>query len=263
VQKEEMTTAMIKMKINPTHAKIRVDKIWEESAATATLDFAHYKDHVRRYESRMLDLFDAFDTSNTGGLSRDELEAGIRGGAPPGTTDREVQELMSAFGTRPDGSVTFNEFAQVMLPLAATEKKDFFAGNYGTVEMAVPLTTSRAQTFWAGMAAGIVSRTATAPMDRLRAKMAAGGKGSQGGTMAAFRAMYAEGGIRGMWTGNGANIVQVGPESALLFLLNDLLKPYVARITGGDPERQTVVEKFVCGSTAGATSMTLVCGSRV
>ena len=87
-----MTTAMVKMKINPTHAKIRVDKIWEESAATATLDFAHYKDHVRRYESRMLDLFDAFDTSNTGGLSRDELEAGIRGGAPPGTTDREVRK---------------------------------------------------------------------------------------------------------------------------------------------------------------------------
>jgi len=93
-------------------------------------------------------------------------------------------------------------------------------------------------------------------MDRLRAKMAAGvGKsGSNPGVVGAFRNMLAEGGIRGLWTGNGANIVQVGPESALLFLLNDLYKPYVAQ----DPKNLTIFERFTCGSAAGATSMTLV-----
>ena len=55
-------------------------------------------------------------------------------------------------------------------------------------------------------------------------------------------------------TGNGANVIQVGPESALLFLLNDLYKPYIAE----DPKRMSVFEKFVCGSAAGASAMTLV-----
>lgn len=91
----------------------------------------------------------------------------------------------------------------------------------------------------AGGAAGVVSRTATAPFDRLKVYLIAQtdvhdakeaiktaalkGEATQAVKSAArpmadaVRALWNAGGIRSMFAGNGLNVVKVLPESAIKF----------------------------------------------
>lgn len=100
----------------------------------------------------------------------------------------------------------------------------------------------------AGFLNGAVSRTATAPFDRLRAVLATGRETS---ALSAARNMLKAEGIRGFWASNLANVVQVGPENAIAFTLNSLLKDKVC----SDVHAPTFVERFALGSTAGAIAM--------
>lgn len=70
-----------------------------------------------------------------------------------------------------------------------------------------------------------------------------------------LRSMYQAGGLRCMWQGNAANVLQVGPESAILFFTNDILKSLIQE-KGGEP--LSLGQKFACGALAGIISMTTV-----
>jgi len=118
----------------------------------------------------------------------------------------------------------------------------------------------------AGFIAGGVSRTCTAPFDRLRSLMAAGSTttlGANGSTsiVNGIRAMYKTGGLRCMWQGNAANILQVGPESAILFFANDVLTKTMKgqqSCHSNDPPTLNLAQKFLCGASAGIISMSMV-----
>ena len=76
----------------------------------------------------------------------------------------------------------------------------------------------------AGGLAGAVSRTATAPLDRVRVLCSLGGTGSRQrlGVRGALRLMRAEGeGARAYFRGNGVNVLKNVPESALKLAVND------------------------------------------
>ena len=93
----------------------------------------------------------------------------------------------------------------------------------------------------------------------IRSLMAAGGtttlKNADGSILNGLRAMYNAGGLRCMWQGNMANVLQVGPESAFLFLANDMLTSIVRK---DKKTPLTLPQKFMCGAGAGILSMTAV-----
>ena len=117
---------------------------------------------------------------------------------------------------------------------------------------------SAAITFAAGAVAGAISRTATAPMDRLKVLLqanagggggGAGGKGGGGGGIGAgLRAIYGEGGWRAFYRGNGTNVLKICPESGIKFFAFDFFKRALAR----EPAAPTPAERFAAGSLAGA-----------
>jgi len=110
-------------------------------------------------------------------------------------------------------------------------------------------TKYRLIVFLAGAVAGVASRTTTAPADRLKVFYQAGGQSGVPIKKLA-RNIYQEGGIRGFWRGNGANVVKVGPENATRFFMYEYLKSVICET----PNKPSISERFICGAGAGVVA---------
>ncbi|ETN69196.1 EF hand [Necator americanus] len=74
----------------------------------------------------------------------------------------------------------------------------------------------------AGAVAGCMSRTCTAPLDRLKLFMQVHStRRNRVGVISSLRLLYAEGGTKSFWRGNGINVVKIAPESAIKFMAYD------------------------------------------
>ncbi|KAM0789974.1 hypothetical protein ACM66B_005307 [Microbotryomycetes sp. NB124-2] len=133
----------------------------------------------------------------------------------------------------------------------------------------------------AGGLAGAVSRTATAPFDRLKVYLITQGKEpveppettgqglakkvkkrkNAGSLPAAMRAVLKEGGgIKGFWTGNGLNVIKIFPESAIKFLSYESAKRVFAQYWDHVPD-QTMISnssRFVAGGIGGVVSQFVI-----
>uniref|UniRef100_A0A2A4JEN3 Calcium-binding mitochondrial carrier protein SCaMC-2 n=1 Tax=Heliothis virescens TaxID=7102 RepID=A0A2A4JEN3_HELVI len=130
-------------------------------------------------------------------------------------------------------------------------------------DMNVPddFTQSELQTgkWWrhllAGGIAGAFSRTCTAPLDRLKVFLQV--HPTRENMAGCLARMISEGGIRGLWRGNGINVIKIAPESALKFAAYEQIK----RLIKGDKRANhplEIHERFVAGATAGAMSQTVI-----
>jgi hypothetical protein len=82
------------------------------------------------------------------------------------------------------------------------------------------LRASNGAVFAAGAFAGVVSRTSTAPLDRLKMLMQVGTKWAPVrpvGVLAGLRAIHAQGGFVSFFQGNTANVIKVMPENGVKF----------------------------------------------
>lgn len=121
----------------------------------------------------------------------------------------------------------------------------------------------------AGCCAGVISRTFTAPFDRLRTLQQAGlgfplrmpgdSKASEGrysafrpfqgqGLLRAAEYVVAEGGYRGFFRGNFINCVKIAPEYALKFTINPII---VDILCEGNKQEATLVQRFAAGCLSG------------
>lgn len=106
----------------------------------------------------------------------------------------------------------------------------------------------------AGGIAGAVSRTATAPIDRLKMLLQIHDTRQPLTIREGFRKMSAEGSMRSFFKGNGTNVVKIAPETAIKLTLNDLLKHVIAR----DQDEITPPQRMVAGAVAGATAQATI-----
>uniref|UniRef100_A0A5K3F9C2 EF-hand domain-containing protein n=2 Tax=Mesocestoides corti TaxID=53468 RepID=A0A5K3F9C2_MESCO len=112
----------------------------------------------------------------------------------------------------------------------------------------------------AGATAGVVSRTCTAPIDRLKVmRQVYGYKHKQSGFVQAYRYMLREGGFLSLWRGNLINSVKVAPETAAKYTTYERYKRLLMDMDeNGFFDRHPVITKFVSGSLAGVTAQTAV-----
>ena len=121
----------------------------------------------------------------------------------------------------------------------------------------------------AGGVAGAVSRTCTAPFDRLKiflitripdmggtavtGKPGMGGLKSIGGAVARI---YAEGGVLAFWVGNGLNVMKIFPESAIKFLSYESSKRAFAKYCDRVEDTRDIsgTSRFLSGGIGGITS---------
>lgn len=109
----------------------------------------------------------------------------------------------------------------------------------------------------AGGVAGATSRTATAPLDRV--KVALQVQTSRASLMPAVKDIWKEGGLLGFFRGNGLNVLKVAPESAIRFYTFELLKKFI--INGkGEKDKAEIgpMGRLFAGGLAGAVAQTAI-----
>ena len=190
-------------------------------------------------------------------------------------SDTDVYHIMKRLDQNGDDHVSFEEFLNCLLLAPEFNPKSFLDRWYVDAfsddaqseftlprEIRLPNTNGEEnnvveETFaqqvckklTLGGLSGCLSRTLTAPMDRIRILMMTsveriGWRGAlQQGTAGA-------GGIWQLWKGNGANCIKITPEMAIKLFTFDLIKNHTAT----DPDNVSVGERFVAGGLAGVTS---------
>jgi len=132
--------------------------------------------------------------------------------------------------------------------------------DFGDIAINVPEDPSWLEGMWwrhlaAGAVAGAVSRTCTAPLDRLKVFLQVHGGRKSEGILHTFRYMLNEGGPKGLWRGNFVNVIKIAPESAIKFGVYDHVKKFIK----GDSARDLQIhERFLAGSVAGAVSQSVI-----
>lgn len=106
----------------------------------------------------------------------------------------------------------------------------------------------------AGGIAGAVSRTCTAPLDRIKVYLQVHGT-RHCNISSCFKYMLREGGLFSLWRGNGINVLKIGPETALKFMAYEQVK---RAIKGNDSREISIYERFAAGSMAGGISQSAI-----
>ncbi|CAH0703206.1 unnamed protein product [Spodoptera exigua] len=238
---------------------------WKDGGDVTMSEFMHY---VREHEKNLRLQFSHLDKNQDGKVDLEELisafaDMGIAVGR------NEATNLLKRMDQ--DGSLTisYDEWRDYMLLAPATDIHSLIHfwrhSTYLDIgeDMNVPddFTQSELQTgkWWrhllAGGIAGAVSRTCTAPLDRLKVFLQVNPtRENMGGCLAK---MINEGGISGLWRGNGINVIKIAPESALKFAAYEQVK----RLIKGDKRANhplEIHERFVAGAMAGAMAQTVI-----
>lgn len=114
------------------------------------------------------------------------------------------------------------------------------------------------ETLWkhlaAGAAAGSVSRTCTAPLDRLKVFLQV--RGAEFASLSyCFKQLLKDGGWPSLWRGNGINVLKIAPETAIKFMAYEHAK---RKIRGNSSSELTIQQRFIAGAFAGVVSQTVI-----
>lgn len=108
----------------------------------------------------------------------------------------------------------------------------------------------------AGGVAGAISRTATAPLDRLKVVMQV--KTARARVMPEIKRIWGESHFSGFFRGNGLNVLKVAPESAIRFYTYEILKNLIANAEGKEKGDIGATGHLTAGGLAGAVAQTTV-----
>jgi hypothetical protein len=111
-----------------------------------------------------------------------------------------------------------------------------------------------------GGVAGMMAKTATNPLERIKMLSQTGEHGLQksASVLSLYRSILQKEGILGLWAGNGANLLRVFPAKAVVFSTNDLYQGMFRKLSK-TPEEQRLnyTYTFLAGGFAGMTASAL------
>ncbi|KAG5184595.1 mitochondrial carrier domain-containing protein [Tribonema minus] len=283
VRREEMRAALKLMELpaSPEHIHSMFDLIdenndgaihYEEFEATIPSELAPgayaYAQYALSRHQALTRAFRSLDSNGDGLITQDDIRRALRR-LDVHASDGEILKLMQRADLNSDGHICLSEWQEFLLLCTAGSIEKVF--DYWAHASAIDIgeTLAAPDNFQACAFAGVVSRTATAPMDRLKNRDSVNRQaqapmdrrkvllqaGTERGTiMGGLRGIWAEGGWRAFWRGNGANVIKIMPESAIRFMGYDFFKKRISK----DPDEVTIIERFIAGALAGCTGQILI-----
>lgn len=231
------------------------------------LDFEEFMRYLKDHEKKMKLAFKSLDKNNDGKIEASEIVQSLKM-LHIDISEKQAEKILQSIDADGTMSVDWNEWRDhFMFNPAADIQGIVRYWKHSTVldigdSLTIPdeFTEEERKTgqWWkqllAGGVAGAVSRTGTAPLDRLKVMMQVHGSKSKMNIGDGLQQMVKEGGIRSLWRGNGVNVVKIAPETAIKFWAYER---YKKMFVDGDGKIGTI-ERFVSGSLAGATAQTSI-----
>ncbi|XP_047341711.1 calcium-dependent mitochondrial ATP-magnesium/phosphate carrier protein 2-like isoform X2 [Impatiens glandulifera] len=181
--------------------------------------------------------------------------------------DKELASFVEHVDKDNNGIITFEEWRDFFLlyPHEATIENIYRywekvylvdIGEQAVIPEGISKHVNASKYLIAGAVAGTVSRTATAPFDRLKVFMQV--QTTEAPITHAIRNIWKEGGVLSFFRGNGLNVIKVAPESAIKFYAYEMFKEIVMNVKGGDKNDIGPSCRLIAGGMAGAVAQTAI-----
>ncbi|XP_012929298.1 calcium-binding mitochondrial carrier protein SCaMC-2 isoform X4 [Heterocephalus glaber] len=244
------------------------------------LDFEEFVHYLQDHEKKLRLVFKSLDKKNDGRIDAQEIMQSLRDLGVK-ISEQQAEKILKRIRTGhfwgpvtymdKNGTMTidWNEWRDYhLLHPVENIPEIILYWKHSTIfdvgeNLTVPdeFTVEERQTgmWWrhlvAGGGAGAVSRTCTAPLDRLKVLMQVHASRSNNMCIVGgFTQMIREGGAKSLWRGNGINVLKIAPESAIKFMAYEQIK----RLVGSDQETLRIYERLVAGSLAGAIAQSSI-----
>ncbi|CAF0849929.1 unnamed protein product, partial [Rotaria sordida] len=242
----------------------------------SSLTFQEFVDYVLKQEKKLSLVFRHVDAAHQGKFDANDLvyyfkKLGIiveleeaRKLIKKMDQDHSLQisfdEWRSFFLTNPAALESITSDPRAMLRYwRSAPYLDLGESPYGIPEDALTEGNQWWKYLIAGGFAGAVSRTVTAPFDRLKIVMQYLGSRQRMSVISGYRYLVNEGGVKSLWRGNGVNVLKIIPETALRFACFEEAKKMLKRIQNKELITETTIaERFLAGAMAGFLSQTVV-----
>ncbi|CAJ1786768.1 unnamed protein product [Sphenostylis stenocarpa] len=240
------------------------------------VDFQEFKRYMDDKELELYRIFQAIDVAHNGCILPEELwealvKAGIRSSLSTvgiKIDDDELARFVDHVDKDNNGVITFEEWRDFLLlyPHEATIENIYHylericmvdIGEQSVIPAGMSKQIHASRYLIAGGVAGATSRTATAPLDRLKVVLQV--QTTRAHIMPAIKAIWKEGGLLGFFRGNGLNVFKVAPESAIRFYSYEMLKTFIGRARGEDTKGDIgAMGRLLAGGIAGAIAQTAI-----
>uniref|UniRef100_A0A3B4C3G1 EF-hand domain-containing protein n=1 Tax=Pygocentrus nattereri TaxID=42514 RepID=A0A3B4C3G1_PYGNA len=232
------------------------------------LDFGEFARYLKEHEKKLWLTFKSLDKNDDGRLDICEIKQSL---AELGMdiSPEAAQKILQSIDSDGTMTVDWNEWREHFLFNPATDLEEIIRYWKHSSQLdigdnlAVPdefTSEEKISGGWwkqlvAGAAAGAVSRTGTAPLDRIKVFMQVHASTSnQISLLGGFRQMLKEGGATSLWRGNGLNVLKMAPETAIKFMAYEQYKRFLA----SEGDQIETAQRFMAGSLAGATAQTAI-----
>ena len=223
------------------------------------ISFDEFEIFTKKQDEKIRATFSSLDINKDQTLSPTEVRSALESQLGLELSNEELHNFIKQFSDKDKNqNILFSEFRQKVLLLPAINTRYIYdimrptlsidigedftipADNQDVIKQA---PYSRANTFISGGICGALSRTATAPVDRVKMLFQSGALGKDAKMFEIASNILNEGGIKSFWRGNGANGLKIAPESAVKFMSYDVLKKYTCQY----PDNPRMYERFIAG----------------
>ncbi|ODV85293.1 hypothetical protein CANARDRAFT_28558 [[Candida] arabinofermentans NRRL YB-2248] len=264
----------------------------KQTQTTNSISFEDFNDYLIKAERQIAQGFENVDRDHDGKILKTDVENYlIKMGVKP--TPEELNHFFSNLDTTGKGYVTFESFRDGLLLMPRLNGSriqtafKFFNDELDNLSSEGDVTISddimkSVGYFLAGGLSGVVSRTCTAPFDRVKVFLIARTdlastilsnkeellhkieekthhkvttKDIESPLLRAAKTLYKQGGIRAFYVGNGLNVLKVFPESAIKFGSFEATKRFLCRVEGvEDDSKLSKVSTFASGGLGGVVA---------
>ncbi|XP_062929689.1 calcium-binding mitochondrial carrier protein SCaMC-2-B isoform X2 [Mobula hypostoma] len=264
----DLAAGLRRLGVHRTESELRKIVKAGDKDLDGQLDFEEFVHYLKDHEKKLRLVFKSLDKKNDGKIDAQEIMQSLRD-LGVHISEQQAEKILKRMDKNGTMTIDWNEWRDYHLLHPADNIPEIILyWKHSTIfdvgeSLTIPdeFTEEEKQTgmWWrqlvAGGGAGAVSRTCTAPLDRLKVLMQVHASKSNSMCIAGgFSQMIKEGGFRSLWRGNGINAIKIAPESALKFMAYEQIK----RIIGSNQQTLGIQERLIAGSLAGVIAQSTI-----